>query len=145
MTRKLILTGALATGVLVAAPLQAEVVVGISLGPRVTLTQYRGHGDPRVSHRVGLERGMEDGREKAYEDVRKRRRLDVDRHRWYREGDRGYQYRYGPRWDYVRGYRHGFERAYEDAYRRAMARYGHRRDHRDRDRYGYDDGGDDRR
>lgn len=144
MTRKLILTGALATGVLAAVPLQAGVVVGISLGSHVTLTQYRGHADPRLSYRIGLEHGAEDGQRKGYEDARKHRSLNAHRHSWYREGDRGYQHRYGPRWNYAHGYRRGFERSYENAYRRAMARHGHGEDYRDRGQYGYENGRDDR-
>jgi len=129
MTRKIILIGALATGAFIATPLHAGVVVRVSLGSQLRLAQYR-HGDPRITYRIALEHGTEDGQRKGYEDARKRRSFDVERHGWYRDGDRGYEHRYGPRWDYVRGYRRGFEQAYEEAYWRARGRH-ERRDWRD--------------
>jgi hypothetical protein len=133
MTRTLILTAALATATFAAVPAQAGIAVHVSFGGD--------HGDTHYARRMGVDRGLEDGRHKAWEDVNRRRSPSVRRHEWYREGDRGYRHSFGPRREYVVGYRDGFERAYRDAYRQAR-RHEYRDRDRDRDRddrYGRDD------
>lgn len=63
-----------------------------------------------------FEAGLTDGFEKGAEDARKRRSFDVLRHKWYREGDRYFEGRYGSREQYKDVYREGFKRGYERGY-----------------------------
>lgn len=64
-----------------------------------------------------FDNGERDGYARGLDDVRHRRRADIDRQRWYRNGDRDYDRRYGTRDAYRVEYRRGFERGYERAYR----------------------------
>jgi flagellar biosynthesis/type III secretory pathway protein FliH len=64
-----------------------------------------------------LENGARDGYEKGREDSDKRRSFDVLRHKWYREGDRNFDGRYGSREQYKDVYRQGFREGYERGYR----------------------------
>lgn len=73
-----------------------------------------GHGNAAFSF------GYQDGYEKGMEDLRNRNRYDLIRHRWYRDGDRHYNNRYGSREDYKRVYREGFRNGYETAYLRGL-------------------------
>ncbi|HEY0875607.1 MAG TPA: hypothetical protein VGD94_19175 [Vicinamibacterales bacterium] len=61
--------------------------------------------------------GARDGFEKGREDARDGDRFDPRRHKWYREGDRNYNSRYGPRERYKDEYRRGFLAGYERGYR----------------------------
>jgi hypothetical protein len=70
---------------------------------------------------LGFEAGVSDGYEKGVEDAEKRRSFDVLRHKWYREGDRHYEGRYGSREQYKDIYRQGFKEGYERGYR--LGRY----------------------
>ena len=54
-----------------------------------------------------------DGREDAGD----RDSYDPARHRWYRNGDRGYERIYGPRDFYENAYRDGFRQGYDRGYR----------------------------
>lgn len=69
------------------------------------------------------ERGLSDGYEKGREDGRDRDRFDPRRHKWYREGDRGYRREYGPRDAYERVYREAFMQGYERGYRESRSGY----------------------
>jgi len=69
------------------------------------------------------ERGFAEGYDKGREDGRDRDRFDPRRHKWYREGDRGYRREYGPRDAYARVYREAFVQGYERGYREARSRY----------------------
>lgn len=64
-----------------------------------------------------FEIGARDGYEKGREDARSRDRADARRHKWYREGDRDYDSRYGNREQYKYEYRRGFIAGYERGYR----------------------------
>jgi hypothetical protein len=68
-------------------------------------------------HNAAFENGARDGYEKGREDARDGDRYDPRRHKWYREGDRGYNSRYGPRDLYKDEYRRGFLAGYERGYR----------------------------
>lgn len=68
------------------------------------------------------ENGANDGYEKGVEDARKRRSFDVLRHKWYREGDRHYEGRYGSREQYKDVYRQGFREGYERGFREGRYR-----------------------
>ncbi len=94
---------------------------------------YRGYGGPGRGGGYGLEfayrRGLDEGTQKGFEDLRKGRRYDVLRHKRYREGDNGYEREYGPREMFKAAYRDGFRAGYDRAFRD-----GFRRDDRYRDR-----------
>lgn len=66
--------------------------------------------------RRAFDYGERDGYARGIDDVRHRRRPDIDRQRWYRRADRGYD-RYEPIDVYRAEYRRGFERGYDRAYR----------------------------
>jgi len=61
--------------------------------------------------------GYRDGYEKGTEDLRDRDPYDPLRHGWYRDGDRHYNNRYGPREEYKRIYREAFRAGYDAAFR----------------------------
>jgi len=67
----------------------------------------------------GMERGYQDGLKKGDEDFRKSRSYDLNRHKDYRNADKGYKSSYGARRDYQAGYRNGFE----EGYRREFGSY----------------------
>jgi hypothetical protein len=86
--------------------------------------EQRGWGDRfpnRASDRryggAAFDNGYEDGYEKGLDDGRDRRSYDPIRHRWYREGDRGYENRYGSRARYQDVYRDAFRNGYNSGYR----------------------------
>jgi hypothetical protein len=84
-----------------------------SQGPR---PGYGGYYSP------AFQNGVDDGYEKGVEDARKRRTFDPLRHEWYREGDRHYEGRYGPRQQYKDTYREGFRSGYERGFRGGVYR-----------------------
>jgi hypothetical protein len=111
---------------------RARVIFGAPAARRSTApygTPYQGgYARPRTSYaNVGFDRGYRDGYEKGREDARDRDSYDPVRHRWYRNGDRGYDRRFGPKEAYRYTYREGFEAGYEAAYRE----FGYRRGYRD--------------
>jgi hypothetical protein len=67
--------------------------------------------------------GLSEGYEKGIEDVRDRDPYEPARHKWYREGDRHYNNRYGSREAYKNDYRIGFREGYDRAFREAGVRY----------------------
>ncbi|HUF46245.1 MAG TPA: hypothetical protein VMM93_00450 [Vicinamibacterales bacterium] len=75
--------------------------------------------DRRAGSYASLARdnGYRDGYLKGREDARDRDSYDPARHRWYRNGDRGYERHYGPRPFYENAYRDGFRVGYDRAYR----------------------------
>jgi hypothetical protein len=79
-----------------------------------------GYGDYRQGREVYLspfDIGAREGYEKGREDAGKRGRADARSHKWYREGDRHYESRYGNRDRYKNEYRRGFLAGYERGYR----------------------------
>ena len=73
----------------------------------------RGYGN----NSVPFDNGYRDGLEKGREDAGDRDSSDPVRHSWYRNGERGYNSRYGTRETYKLTYRDGFEAGYEQGYR----------------------------
>lgn len=71
----------------------------------------------RRSGNPAFDNGYADGYEKGLDDGRDRRTSDPVRHRWYRDGDRGYESRYGSRAQYQNVYRDAFRTGYEAGYR----------------------------
>lgn len=64
-------------------------------------------------------RGYSDGYMRGLEDARNQDRYDPVGRRDYRDGDLGYERRYGSRDAYRNNYRSGFRQGYEDGYREA--------------------------
>lgn len=141
-----------ATGALVAAaafaipaPSQAQVLGDIfgSRGSRASRSDRYGYGGD--TYRIGYDRGFDDGQKGGVKDRSKGDIYSLSRDSKYRKGDAGYKKSYGPKQDYIAGYRDGYEQAYRRGYRtgdvngRAGA-YGRGRNGRRTDRedpYGY--------
>jgi hypothetical protein len=73
---------------------------------------------------VAFDNGYNDGLDKGREDARDRDSYDPNRHRWYRNADRGYEGRYGQKDWYREVYRDGFLSGYNQAYRGSGSRRG---------------------
>jgi flagellar biosynthesis/type III secretory pathway protein FliH len=69
--------------------------------------------------RIAFQNGVNDGYEKGLDDARDRKYPDPTRQKWYRQGDRHYEGRYGSRDAYKDQYRRGFQEGYQRAYRDA--------------------------
>ena len=78
--------------------------------------QY-GRNDRYGRQSVGFDTGYRDGIAKAQEDMRDGDRYDPARHGWYKDGNRGYDSRYGTREDYREAYRSGFVEGYDNTFR----------------------------
>ena len=97
-------------------------------GGRYGTGPYGGYGDRRPGYGVPPGRddrylrpydiGLRDGFEKGREDANDRDSYDPRRHKWYRDGDREFNSRYGSREQYKDEYRRGFVAGYEQGYRR---------------------------
>jgi hypothetical protein len=67
-----------------------------------------------------FQNGISDGYDKGLDDLQDRRRPDVTRHKWYRNGDHDFDGKYGLSKDAYRiQYRRGFEEGYNRAFRGA--------------------------
>jgi hypothetical protein len=66
---------------------------------------------------IAYQNGLNDGYEKGLDDLHDRKYPDYARQKWYRDGDRHYEGRYGSRDAYKSQYRRGFQQGYERAYR----------------------------
>jgi hypothetical protein len=80
-------------------------------GPFANNNRRGAYNDPASA------RGYAEGFDKGREDWEDRDRYDPVRHGEYRDGDRGYNDRYGSRDLYKQNYREGFREGYEDGYR----------------------------
>lgn len=80
-------------------------------GPRGGV--YRGGGYADEAYR----RGYDDGYQRGLDAARDGDRYDPRRERWYRDADRGYDRRWGPRADYRQFYRDAFTRGYDAGFR----------------------------
>jgi len=114
-----VLTGAL----LLAVPGESHAASRFSVG--IFLSPGYDHSDRYVADtfRIGYERGVQEGYDRGRDDGRHHDRFDFWREKRYRCGDSGYHRSYGPKDDYVRGYREGFERGYRRAYARFAGYY----------------------
>ena len=83
---------------------------------------YGGYGGGYYNE--AYDRGMREGAQKGREDAKDGDRYDPRRHNWYRDGDRGYNNRYGSRDQYKVAYRDAFERGYAQGYREYGGRGG---------------------
>jgi len=119
-------TGLIAASML-AIPATSE--AGINIGIRVDRgSRYYDTG------RIAYDRGYEDGYHEGEKDGRHGDRYGFWDEGRYRDGDHGYNRRYGPRREYTNAYRRGFEAGY----RRAYASYSRYNRYDSRDRYGND-------
>jgi hypothetical protein len=82
-------------------------------GPNV----YGGPSGTAVYRSVAGNSGFRDGFEQGQRDARDGRTYDPVRASRYREGDRGYNGRYGSRDAYKQEYRRGFQQGYDQGYR----------------------------
>jgi hypothetical protein len=96
------------------APSQAQ--LGDIFGGR----DSRGSRDSRYgyedTYRIGYSKGLEDGQKHGVKDGRKDDHYNLIHDSKYRKGDAGYKKSYGPRQDYIIGYRDGYEQAYRRGY-----------------------------
>jgi hypothetical protein len=102
-----------ATGLLTVSMLAitAPAHAGVNIGIRVDRgSRYYDAG------RVAFDRGYEDGYREGQKDGRKGDRYGFWDEGRYRDGDHGYNRRYGSRWEYSSVYRRGFEEGYRRAY-----------------------------
>lgn len=81
-----------------------------------------GYGQGGAYYTSPFDIGARDGYEKGREDAGKNRSFDARRHKWYREGDREYNSRYGNREQYKDEYRRGFTVGYERGFREGRYR-----------------------
>ncbi|HSK10646.1 MAG TPA: hypothetical protein VK911_13790 [Vicinamibacterales bacterium] len=92
--------------------------------------------------RIAYDNGYRHGVDRGLADARARRNNDYRNDRVYRDADRGYNSRYGPRGQYRQQFRSGYEAGYRAGYARyggnAGGGYGRAVP---RDRYGYPDAG----
>jgi hypothetical protein len=124
------------------APSQAQVLGDVFAGgdSRAPRDDRYGYAD---AYRTGYDRGFEDGLKHGVKDRSRGDERDLMHDAKYRKGDAGYKKSYGPRQDYIAGYRDGYEQAVRRGYRtaddrRMGGRDGWRRDPSDRDDpYGY--------
>jgi hypothetical protein len=66
---------------------------------------------------IAFQNGVNDGYQKGLDDAHDRKSPDPRRQKWYREGDRHYEGRYGSKEAYKDEYRRGFLEGYDRAYR----------------------------
>jgi hypothetical protein len=83
---------------------------------------YRGNNPPygfpgNRGYSPAAQNGYRDGYDQGRDDGRDRDRFDPIRAERYRDGDRGYEGRYGDRELYKREYRAAFQQGYEQGYR----------------------------
>ena len=97
----------------------ARVIYGDDHNRRRGSDQYRDRGRGYGYNSVPYDNGYRDGLEKGREDARDRDSYDPVRHSWYRNGNRGYDSRYGTKDSYKLTYRDGFEAGYDQAYRQS--------------------------
>lgn len=108
ITRHRLIGGLLAFGLVAFAP-----ACSATFSPRVDLDgDYRADGQRRA-----YAKGYEGGLDKGRDDARKRRRVDYEEHREYRDGIKGYHRRDGERNVYRQAFRSGFARGYTESYR----------------------------
>jgi hypothetical protein len=88
-----------------------------------------GYGYGPGTFRIGLDYGYGEGLREGRRDGERRREYRFSNDRRFRRGDAGYRRSYGPRHEYIRGFRAGYERGYRAGYEAA------RRHARGYDRY----------
>lgn len=101
--------------------------------------ESRGYGYGYDTFRIGLDNGYAEGLREGRRDGERRREYRFSNDRRFRNGDAGYRRSFGPRYEYVRGFRAGYERGYRAGYEGA-SRYAYGRGYGyGRNRYYKDD------
>jgi hypothetical protein len=125
------------------APSQAQVQGDVFGGGDSRASRDDRYGD-QDAYRIGHDRGYQDGLERGAKGRSGSRAQDLAHDPRYRKGDAGYKKSYGPRQEYIAGYRDGYEQAVRGGGRAADpydygrdGRYGRERRDRD-DRWGTD-------
>jgi hypothetical protein len=90
------------------------------LRPSFSSSPISGRGWGGTANYGAYQNGVADGYKKGLDDVGDRKRPDVERQKWYRNGDHDYDSRYGPKETYRVEYRRGFEEGYNRAYSEAI-------------------------
>jgi hypothetical protein len=91
--------------------------LALALNPGVAAQKQSRNGiQLRIAYEHGYRAGYVDGYDAGENDFADRMGRDYQRHTLYREADRGYESRFGPRVDYKEGYSLGFEVGYFDGY-----------------------------
>ena len=100
---------------------------GFRRGGYVGQGGYGGYGGrgARIYSNPAIAAGFDDGYEQGMEDARDGERYDPVRAKDYRDGDNGYDRRFGTRDQWKLAYRDGFKAGYERGYREAR-QYGWR-------------------
>ena len=83
----------------------------------------RGYGGRAYGYdtfRIGLDNGYGEGLREGRRDGERRREYRFSNDRRFRRGDAGYRRSFGPRHEYVRGFRAGYERGYRAGYEDAI-------------------------
>lgn len=111
-------SGALAIALVVAVSGAAAADDGYYRGRRYEPRGY-GHGYGQGTFRIGLDYGYGEGLREGRRDGERRREYRFSDDRRFRRGDAGYRRSYGPRHEYVRGFRAGYERGYRAGYEAA--------------------------
>lgn len=101
--------------------------------------RYGSRGYGYDTFRIGLDNGYGEGLREGRRDGERRRDYRFSNDRRFRNGDHGYRRSFGPRYEYVRGFRAGYERGYRAGYESSIRyRYGRGYGY-GRDRYYKDD------
>ncbi len=100
----------------------ALLTFGMGSAPALAAAQWRNPYPNSYERRETFERrafdnGERDGYAKGIDDVRHHRRADMNRQKWYRNGDHDYDNHWGSRDAYRAEYRHGFAEGYDRAFR----------------------------
>jgi hypothetical protein len=122
------MAGILAAATGLALPARSEAGARIGIGIMVGDRGYDryGYGDRGAyvnTFDVGYNRGYHDGLNRGRHDGEHNDRFDFWRERCYRNGDAGYRREFGPKYEYVNGYRRGYEEGYRRAYRQTRFDY----------------------
>ena len=79
---------------------------------------YRGYAYD--TFRIGADYGYGEGLREGRRDGERRREYRFSNDRDFRRGDAGYRRSFGPRHEYVRGFRTGYERGYRAGYEQSI-------------------------
>jgi len=119
----------------------ALVLTGAFVGEAAADDWYRsrGYATRRYTYdtfRIGADYGYAEGLREGRRDGERRRGYHFSSDRRFRHGDAGYQRSFGPRYEYVRGFRAGYERGYRAGYEQSL-RYARGRGYSRYSRPGY--------
>lgn len=82
------------------------------------------------NNNAAFDRGYREGIQRGADDARRGRQFEIDRNDVYRDGDRGYNSRYGTRDWYRNDFRRGYASGYRTGYDNVRGNVSQRRDNR---------------